>query len=125
MDTEINPETKRLIQHVSRETAKAVSKNVAEKAVRDTLVSVGIDPSDPLEAQETQANMRKIAALAPSLTSIACMYEDQETREAIRFAKSVHGAYRSGRNRAFAGFGAGLITVWTTGLWNRITNMFG
>jgi hypothetical protein len=114
-----------LVQSVSRETAKAVSKNVAEKAVRETLISVGIDPSNPLEAQETQANMRKIAALAPSLTSIACMYEDQETREAIQFAKGVHGAYKSGRNRAFAGFGAATITVWVTGLWNKITDLIG
>ncbi len=120
MDEPHNKETRKLIQSVSRETAKHVSLNVAKKAVHETLVSVGIDPSDPIGAQETQANMRKVAALAPSLTTIAALYEDPDTREGIQFAKSVNKAYKSTRNRAAVGVGAAVITGWATGLWNRM-----
>lgn len=112
--------TKRLIQHVARETAECVSKNVANKAVRETLISIGIDPSDPIAAQEVQSNMRKVADLAPSLTSIAALYDDPETRDAIVFAKTINKAYKSTRNRAVFGLSASVVTVWATGLWNKI-----
>lgn len=118
-------ETRKLIQDVSRETAKCVSLNVSKKVVRETLISVGIDPSDPIAAQEMQSNMRKIASVADDLSAIAAHYQDPENVEAIQFAKNVHGAYKSGRNRAVAGVGAGVLTIWVTGIWNKVTSLLG
>lgn len=118
-------ETRKLIQDVSRETAKCVSQSVSKKVVRETLVSVGIDPANPLEAQEMQANMRQIAAVAPALSAIAAHYADQENVEALVFAKNVHRAVKSTRNRAVIGISGGVFAVWGTGLWNKITHLLG
>ncbi len=115
-----DPDTKRLIQSVARETAKCVSLNVSKKVVHETLVSCGIDPSDPIAAQEMQSSMRKIAGVADDLSAIAAHYKDPANVEAIQFAKDVHGAYKSTRNRAVAGIGAGVIVAWTSGLWNKL-----
>ena len=120
-----DPETRKLIQSVARETAKAVSVNVSKKAVHETLVSIGLDPSDPITAQETQSNMRKIAACADDLAAIAQHYKDDDTRDAIQFAKDVHGTYKSTKARAVAGTGAAVITVWMTGLWHKLTSLLG
>lgn len=113
-------ETRRLIQSTARETAKAVSANVAAKAVRDTLTSCGIDPSDPIAAQETQSNLRKIAECAPALTEMVSHYRDPETVQAIQFAKSARKVYKSTKARVLAGmFGAmwAGITIWASGIW--------
>lgn len=125
---EWSPETKKLIQQVSRETAKAVSHNVAAKAVRDTLISVGIDPSDPLSAQDTQASMRKIAACADDLSEIAKMYREEDTRDAIEFAKDARAMFKSTKARAMTGALMGIwltLSLWAGGVFDKIRNLAG
>lgn len=113
-------ETRKLIQAVSRETAKCVSLNVSKKVVHETLISVGIDPSDPIAAQEMQSSMRKIAEIAPALSAIASHYSDQENVEAIIFAKNIHKAVKSSRNRIITGSAAAGVALWWSGLMNKV-----
>lgn len=113
-------ETRKLIQAVSRETAKCVSLNVSKKVVHETLVSMGLDPSNPIASQEMQASMRKIAEIAPALSAIAAHYSDKENVEAIIFARTVHRFVKSGRNRAITGSIAAVAALWWSGLMNKI-----
>ncbi len=106
MDTE----TKQVIQEVARETALAVNRNVTRKVVKDTLVSVGINADNPIEAQETMSAIRQIAR----------QYRDPEVVDAIKFAKDANRAFKSTRNRAIVGIGGAAVGGWATGLWHKI-----
>ena len=113
---ECDPEHCELIKHVSEETA--------ERVVNRTLVAIGIDPNNPLQAQETSAAMRKIAKNGDHIEAMVKHYKDPKTVEAIQFAKKAHGAYTSTRNRVAAAGTAAILTLWGTGVADKIKGMF-
>lgn len=51
---------------IDREGMKQLAKEAAREAVQETLVSLGIEVSDPIAAQETFARMRKMTRLMES-----------------------------------------------------------
>ncbi len=109
---------------MDRDLIRAVSEETAERVVKRTLVAVGINPDDPLEAQETSAAIRKVAKHAPHIEAMVAHYKDPSTVEAIQFAKKAHGAYTSTQNRVVAVGSAAVLTLWFSGLAEKIRTMF-
>lgn len=109
---------------VNCEILKQVANDTAEQVVDRTLIAIGIDVRDPLQAQETSAAMRKIAKQAPHIEAMVKHFKDPKTVEAIQFAKKAHGAYTSTRNRVAAAGTAAIFTLWITGITEKARNLF-
>lgn len=116
-------DTKKVMRQVARDTAKAVSTNVAKKTVRETLLTLGVNIDDPIKAQETMAGMRKLAEHADGLAAVATHFKDEENVEAIKFAKSAHRVYKSGKTRALLGLFTVTLGSWWTGLLKWFTSL--
>lgn len=108
-----------------REVSLAVSRNVAQKCVDETLLRLGVDVSDPIHAQTTMAGMRKIAEHADDLADMAKHFKGEETKDAIKFAKRVHQLYESTKARVIVALAALLYGSWITGVTDWIHDKMG
>lgn len=102
---------------------RKVSNDEIKETVNETLIRVGIDPSDPIRNQETFSAMRKLAEHSDDLSAVARLYNDQETKDAIRMAKGVNNAYQNTKVRVTAASITALLMFWASGLWQYVTRL--